>query len=90
MTPDDVVFVAIEAMRSIVTISFPLLLTALIVGLVVVVFQALTQIQDGTLQFIPKILIMFAVLLAVLPFMAQEIDLLAGRVFQRIIQTGLN
>ena len=90
MTPGDVIFLSDEALRAVVSIGFPLLLTSLVVGLLVVVFQALTQIQDGTIQFVPKILVMFAVLLVTLPFMAEEINHLATRVFERIIQVGMN
>ena len=90
MTVGDVVFFSDEALRGVVSIAFPLLLTSLAVGLLVVVFQALTQIQDGTLQFVPKILAMFAVLLITLPLMAGQINGLANRVFERMILVGQN
>ena len=90
MTVADIIFIADEALRAVVGIAFPLLLTSLVVGLLVVVFQALTQIQDGSIQFVPKILAMFAVLLASIPFMAVEIGRLATQMFERIVQTGAN
>ena len=65
MTPDMVISLAEDAVYTVIIISAPLLLIALGVGLVVSVFQAMTQIQEQTLAFIPKIV---AVLLTIVLF----------------------
>lgn len=61
--------VAREGLLVMLKISAPLLLVGLLVGVVIALFQALTQIQEMTLTFVPKILVMFATLLLLLPFM---------------------
>jgi flagellar biosynthetic protein FliQ len=61
--------VAREGLVVMLKISAPLLLVGLLVGVVVALFQALTQIQEMTLTFVPKILATFATLLLLLPFM---------------------
>lgn len=57
-----------------IKIAAPVMLTGLAVGFVVSLFQALTQIQEQTLAFIPKILSIFIVLLLALPFMADSLN----------------
>lgn len=65
MNESDVLKIAQEAIRTILIVSAPMLGFSLIVGLVVSIFQAVTQIQEATLAFVPKII---AVLLAVVIF----------------------
>lgn len=50
-------------------VATPVMLIALVIGLIISLFQALTQIQEATLTFVPKILIVFASLLLLAPFM---------------------
>ncbi|MBS1183189.1 MAG: fliQ [Proteobacteria bacterium] len=57
-----------------IKIAAPVMLAGLAVGFVVSLFQALTQIQEQTLAFIPKILSIFIVLLLALPFMADSLN----------------
>ena len=57
-----------------IKIAAPVMLTGLAVGFVVSLFQALTQIQEQTLAFIPKILSIFIVLMLTLPFMADSLN----------------
>jgi flagellar biosynthetic protein FliQ len=63
MTPETVMTLAQQAMEMTLMIAAPLLLSALVVGLVVSIFQAATQINEMTLSFIPKLLVMFLVLM---------------------------
>jgi len=63
MTPEAVMTLAQQAMQITLMISAPLLLSALVVGLAVSIFQAATQINEMTLSFIPKLLAMFLVLM---------------------------
>ena len=72
MTPQMVVAIGREALMLTVMISGPLLLFALIVGLTISIFQAITQIQEMTLTFVPKIL---AVALALLIFLTWMINM---------------
>ncbi len=69
MTPELVITLAQDAIFVLLMISLPVLSVALVVGLAVSLFQAVTQLQEMTLTFIPKILAMFAVLLLLLPWM---------------------
>ncbi len=70
MTGAETLDVARDAIWTIVVVSSPLMIVGLVVGVVVSLFQALTQIQEATLVFIPKILAIFVALLIALPFMA--------------------
>lgn len=63
MTPESVMTLAQQAMQITLMISAPLLLTALVIGLAVSIFQAATQINEMTLSFIPKLLGLFLVLM---------------------------
>jgi len=69
VTPDMVIKLAEQSIFTIILISAPLLLIALGVGLLVSVFQAMTQIQEQTLAFIPKILAVFLALVFFGPWM---------------------
>ena len=69
MTPDTVIKLAEQSIYMIIIISAPMLLVALAVGLIVSVFQAMTQIQEQTLAFIPKILAVFLSIVLFGPWM---------------------
>lgn len=62
MTPDTVISLGQQAMTMTVMVASPLLLSALAVGLLVGMFQAATQINEMTLSFIPKLLVLVAML----------------------------
>jgi flagellar biosynthesis protein FliQ len=74
MTGAEVLDVARDAILTLVIVSSPLLLIGLIVGVVISLFQALTQIQEMTLAFVPKILAIFVAMLIALPFMADHLQ----------------
>lgn len=69
MTPEQVLTVSNEALKLSLMLGAPLLLTALVVGLVVGLFQAATQINEMTLSFIPKVIAMALVIVATGPWM---------------------
>ena len=75
MTGSEVLDVARDAILTLVIVSSPLLLIGLVVGVIISLFQALTQIQEMTLAFVPKILAIFVAMLIALPFMG---DVLQG------------
>jgi flagellar biosynthetic protein FliQ len=69
MTPETVINLVQQTLEVTILVSAPLLLTALVTGLVVSVFQAATQINEMTLSFIPKLLAIFAALMLAGPWM---------------------
>ncbi len=69
MEVNDVLTVSRDAMWVTIKLAAPMMVVGLVIGLVVSLFQALTQIQEATLAFVPKILAIFAVFLISLPFM---------------------
>ena len=73
MSQDSVVSICVSAMELALKIGMPLLLVGLVLGLVVSVFQAVTQIQEQTLTFIPKIIGLAVVLVVAGPWMLGEI-----------------
>ena len=73
MNTDVVISLATQAMNVAFKVAMPLLLAGLVVGLVVSIFQAVTQIQEQTLSFIPKILATIAVLVVGGPWMLDQL-----------------
>jgi flagellar biosynthesis protein FliQ len=84
MSPLDTLDFARESIYLLIEISAPAMLTALVVGVAIGLIQALTQIQEMTLVFVPKILAIFLVLLIALPFagaaMASYMEGVAARI----------
>lgn len=79
MTGPEVLDVARDAITTLVLVSAPLMLVGLLVGVVISLFQALTQIQEMTLVFVPKIMAIFVTMIVALPFMS---DLLQGHMMR--------
>lgn len=73
MTGPEVLDVARDSIETLLLVSAPLMLVGLIVGVVISLLQALTQIQESTLVFVPKILAIFVAMLIALPFMADAL-----------------
>ena len=86
MTPGTVMEIGRQAIEVTLIISAPMLLAALVVGLIVSIFQAATQINESTLQFVPKLVVMFVVLLLVGPWMIQYLMDYIQRLFESIPQ----
>jgi len=84
MTGPEVLDVARDSIMTLVLVSSPLMLIGLIVGVVISLFQALTQIQEMTLVFVPKILAIFIELMIALPFMADLLNSHMARLAARI------
>jgi flagellar biosynthetic protein FliQ len=84
----EVLDVARDAVLTLVLVASPLMLIGLVVGVVISLFQALTQIQEMTLVFVPKILAIFIAMLVALPFMADLMQAQMGRIAARIIAMG--
>ncbi len=90
MGEQEVLDVMREALWVLTKVSAPLMLVALIVGLAISLFQALTQIQETTLTFVPKILAMFAAIVLLAPFMIAQLTDFSEAMFTRITEVGKN
>ena len=84
MTRDTVVSLTVDAMELALKIGLPLLLAGLLVGLVISVFQAVTQIQEQTLTFIPKIIGMGVVLVVAGPWMLDQVVTYTHQLYSEI------
>ena len=73
MTEVTVIHLAQEAIKLCLLLSGPMLITALVVGLVISIFQAVTQIQEMTLTFVHKILAMVLVFFLTMPWMLKKL-----------------
>jgi flagellar biosynthetic protein FliQ len=85
MTGPDTLDFARESIFLLLQLCAPAMLTALVVGVVIGLLQALTQIQEMTLVFVPKILAIFLVLLVALPFAGQAMAAYMDNVAARIV-----
>ena len=84
MTEPEVLDVARDAIYTLIIVSSPALLVGLAVGVAISLLQAVTQIQEMTLAFVPKILAIFISLLIALPFMADRLHAEMLRIAARI------
>jgi len=84
MTPESVMTLGRQALELTILVSAPALLTALIIGLLVSIFQAATQINEQTLSFIPKLIGMFGVLILAGPWMVGLMVDFIQRLFSNI------
>ncbi|WP_028840755.1 flagellar biosynthesis protein FliQ [Thermodesulfobacterium hveragerdense] len=73
MTDATILTLAKESIKICILVSGPFLLTALIVGLVISILQAVTQIQEMTLTFVPKILALIVVFVLTLPWLLKKL-----------------
>jgi flagellar biosynthetic protein FliQ len=74
-----------ETLYLLLSLSGPLLIVGLIVGVAISLLQALTQIQEATLTFVPKIIVIFGLLLLLLPSMSEQLSLYMSGVADKII-----
>ena len=84
MTPEFVVEFAKEAIKLTIYLSMPMLGLGLLAGLIISVFQAVTQIQEMTLTFVPKIIAVFLGLLFAAPWMLEQITTFTVNVLENI------
>lgn len=88
MNSSEVLDVARDAIFVTLKIGGPIMLIALITGLIIALFQALTQIQEMTLAFVPKILVIFVSILLFMPFMLATLISFTERMAERIVNLG--
>ncbi len=84
MTPEAVIEIGQNAMKTVVFVAGPMLLSGMIVGLLISIFQAATQINEMTMTFVPKILTVFTVLILTLPWAISQLTGFATDMFLRI------
>ena len=88
MNEVEVLDISREAVFTLIKVVSPVLLVALFIGLIIGIFQALTQIQEMTLAFVPKIIGVFVTLILLFPFMFGQMKNLAECLFDRIVNGG--
>lgn len=84
MNEDLVVHLGQEALKTTALISAPLLISALVIGLAVSIFQALTQINESTLSFIPKMIVMAIVIALGGPWMVDTMTSYTTNLYENI------
>jgi flagellar biosynthetic protein FliQ len=84
MNPDMVIHYGKEALEMILMLSLPMLMVALVVGVVISLFQAVTQIQEMTLTFVPKIIAVFVAIVVAAPWMVETLVSYTHRLFESI------
>ena len=84
MTPEAVIEIGQQAMRTVIFVAGPMLISGMVVGLLISIFQAATQINEMTMTFVPKILTVFAVLILTLPWAISQLTGFATQMFNRI------
>lgn len=84
MTPDVVIDVGKQALEVVTLLAAPILLSALAIGLLIAMFQAATQINEMTLSFVPKLLVVVLVLMMTGPWMLRLITGYTERLIESI------
>ena len=88
MNEVEVLEISRTAIFTLLKIVTPVLLVALFIGFIIGIFQALTQIQEMTLAFVPKILGVFVAIILLFPFMLGQMQMLSDGLFDKIITGG--
>ena len=88
MNEVEVLDISREAIFTLIKVVSPVLLVALFIGLIIGIFRALTQIQEMTLAFVPKILGVFFTLILLFPFMLDQMRMLSDTLFDKIVNGG--
>ncbi|MBT5266763.1 MAG: flagellar biosynthesis protein FliQ [Rhodospirillaceae bacterium] len=77
-----------DAIITMLTMATPIMVIGLVVGLMISLFQALTQLQEMTLVFVPKILVVFGAVIVLAPFMLSTLMGFTASLADRIIALG--
>lgn len=85
MTEAAVLEVGREALWTVLLLAGPIMLAGLAIGLAIALFQALTTIQEMTLTFVPKILVIFLTIIVMLPYMMTTITEYGESLYDRIV-----
>ena len=88
MNTTEVIEIGRDAMWVVLKISGPIMMAGLAIGLVIALFQALPTIQEMTLTFVPKIIIIFVSLIIFMPFMISTLLDFSRILFDRMVALG--
>lgn len=88
MNPAEAIEITRESIFILIKISAPIMIIGLVVGLIISLFQALTQIQEATIAFVPKIVVVFAAMIVFAPFMYNALQAFTLQIFDRIVAVG--
>jgi flagellar biosynthetic protein FliQ len=88
MTQAEILEIGSQSIWVLLKVSAPILLIALIIGFSVSLLQALTQMQEMTLSFVPKIIVIFLSLLLFMPYMVSTLKDYAEHLFALIVKSG--
>lgn len=88
MNETMVIEIGTQAMWVILKVAGPIMMAGLGIGLVIALFQALTTIQEMTLTFVPKILVIFATIIIMLPYMLANLKEFTISLFERMVTLG--
>ncbi|MDR3541371.1 MAG: flagellar biosynthesis protein FliQ [Desulfosporosinus sp.] len=88
MSQNQVLYMAREAVGTVFLVGGPILVVSLLVGLLVSIFQAMTQIQEQTLSFIPKVVAVIAVLLILGPWMLSVLTAYTSNLLTQLATFG--
>ncbi len=84
MSPEAVIDIGQFALRTTLLVAGPMLLAGMAVGLVISIFQAATQVNEMTMTFVPKIVIVFVVMVLSLPWAISQLTAFTESMFARI------
>jgi flagellar biosynthesis protein FliQ len=84
MTEEFIIGFARQALETMLVVSLPILLVSLVVGVIISIFQSVTQIQEMTITFVPKIVVTFLSLLFFGPWMLERIVGFTREILQNI------
>lgn len=88
MTPEFVIEIGRKAVQTVLLVSAPMLLSGLILGLMVSIFQAATQINEQTLTFVPKIVVVLLALIIFGPWIMNMLLMFTTNIFEGIATVG--
>ena len=88
MTENDVIEVARNSIITMLLCVSPMLIIAMLLGLIIGVIQTLTQVQEQTLVFVPKMFAIFIIMLLTLPFMIGRMQFFSNNLFEKIVAIG--
>jgi flagellar biosynthetic protein FliQ len=84
MTEETILTLGTQSLKTIVIVASPMLIAALVIGILVSIFQAITQINEATLTFIPKMMIVALVILLMGPLMLDQLKGFTIEVFESV------
>ena len=88
MTPEFVINIGRQAIETTLMVAAPMLIAALVIGLIISIFQAATQINEQTMTFIPKIVGVFVTLLIFAPWILQKTTAFITMIFEQLPYVG--